>query len=155
MCRATFEPKDILQASDLDLPPAGSSSPAASHDDDATSPPSPHEPPAKIRALIHALQAEWAADPSQKAVVFSQFTSMLNVTGAALEAAFGARCCARLDGSMTPDQRAAQIARFGADSPASPRVLLCSLKASSTGINLCRANLVFLLDVWYALHPKP
>jgi SNF2 family DNA or RNA helicase len=145
MCRANFAPNDILQASDLNIV-CDSSSPAPSQQDDARASHPVHS--AKIRALIHALQTEWASDSSQKAVVFSQFTSMLDLTAAALEAAFGPQCCARLVGSMTPDQRAAQISRFSVDSPTSPRILLCSLKASSTGINLCRANLVFLLDVW-------
>ena len=43
-----------------------------------------------------------------------------------------------------------QLARFSVeDGTQGPRVLLVSLKAGGTGINLTRANLVFLLDLWW------
>ena len=66
-------------------------------------------PAPKITALVAALQEEWARDASQKAVIFSQFTGMLDLVQDSLKATFGHQICARLDGSMPPDKRAAEV----------------------------------------------
>jgi hypothetical protein len=66
-------------------------------------------PAPKITALVAALQEEWARDASQKAVIFSQFTCMLDLVQDSLKATFGPQICARLDGSMPPDKRAAEV----------------------------------------------
>ena len=145
MCRGEFGNEDVLSLKNIKA--ASCAKPAAS---EKISEPRPdHLRSPKLRALVHALQEEWASDPKQKVVVFSQFTSMLNLTREVLKDEFGPLCCARLDGSMPPDQRAAQISSFSDDSPGAPRILLCSLKAAGTGINLCCANLVFMMDIWW------
>lgn len=95
----------------------------------------------KIERLLGALE-EAAAD-GHKALVFSQWTSLLDLVEPHLEAA-GVRF-ARLDGS-TKD-RGAVVARF--QDPSGPPVLLASLKAGGTGLNLTAADHVFLLDPWW------
>ncbi len=95
----------------------------------------------KIARLLGAL--EDAAADGHKALVFSQWTSLLDLVEPHLRAegiAF-----ARLDGS-TKD-RAGVVASF--QDPAGPPVMLVSLKAGGTGLNLTAADHVFLLDPWW------
>ena len=96
---------------------------------------------AKLDALIPELCA--LRDNGQKALVFSQFRTLLEIARPQLEAE-GVRC-AQLDGSTR--DREAVVARFQED-PAC-NVLLVSLKAGGVGINLTAAEYVFLLDPWW------
>lgn len=95
----------------------------------------------KIEALLGAL--EDAAADGHKALVFSQWTSLLDLIEPHLESA-GVRFT-RLDGS-TKD-RGAVVDTF--QDPSGPPVLLASLKAGGTGLNLTAADHVFLLDPWW------
>jgi SNF2 family DNA or RNA helicase len=95
----------------------------------------------KVKALVDALTS--AVDNGHKALVFSQWTSLLDRVEPALEAAGIA--FDRLDGS-TKD-RGAVTERFSSSSGAP--VLLMSLKAGGTGLNLTAADHVFLLDPWW------
>jgi SNF2 family DNA or RNA helicase len=78
-----------------------------------------------------------------KALVFSQWTSFLDRIEPHLVAA--SIPFLRLDGS-TRDRRAVVD---GFQAPEGPPVLLASLKAGGTGLNLTAADHVFLLDPWY------
>jgi superfamily II DNA or RNA helicase len=96
---------------------------------------------AKLEALLPELAS--LVESGQKALVFSQFRSLLDLTRPALEAVgIG---CAQLDG--TTRDREAVVARFQ-DDP-SCGVLLVSLKAGGVGLNLTAAEYVFLLDPWW------
>lgn len=100
----------------------------------------------KIRALlldVKSIQEEVVPqDDPTKIVVFSQFTSFLDLIGLALrdsEIPF-----ARLDGSMSRDERSAQLSNFKDD--VALRVILVSTRAGGVGLNLTMANKVFLMD---------
>ncbi len=95
----------------------------------------------KVDALMEALTA--AAADGHKALVFSQWTSFLDRVEPALEAA--GLPFTRLDGS-TKD-RAGVVAAF--QDAGGPPVMLVSLKAGGTGLNLTAADHVFLLDPWW------
>jgi superfamily II DNA or RNA helicase len=95
----------------------------------------------KITALLDALGT--AAADGHRALVFSQWTSLLDLIEPELKAANLAY--ERLDGS-TPD-RAAVTERFQA--PDGPPVMLISLKAGGLGLNLTAADHVFLVDPWW------
>ncbi|MBX3231770.1 MAG: DEAD/DEAH box helicase [Labilithrix sp.] len=95
----------------------------------------------KVEALLGAL--EDAAAGGHKALVFSQWTSLLDLVEPHLRAA-GIRFT-RLDGS-TKD-RGAVVDAF--QDPSGPPVLIASLKAGGTGLNLTAADHVFLLDPWW------
>uniref|UniRef100_A0A7S4NNU7 RING-type domain-containing protein n=2 Tax=Guillardia theta TaxID=55529 RepID=A0A7S4NNU7_GUITH len=99
----------------------------------------------KVQVVLQELNKEWEADPSQKAVIFSQFTGMLSHAQEVL-AQNGIQCL-RIDGSLSLDKRTEVLRQFDRDD--ARRVLLVSLKAGGTGINLVRANLVFMLDQWW------
>jgi SNF2 family DNA or RNA helicase len=95
----------------------------------------------KVDALVSAL-ADAAAD-GHKALVFSQWTSFLDLIEPHLEQAGIA--FTRLDGSTR--DRAAVTESF--QSPDGPPVLLISLKAGGSGLNLTAADHVFLCDPWW------
>ena len=82
-----------------------------------------------------------AADPGSKAIVFSQFTSMLDLCYFRLEQC-GVRCV-RLQGSMSLAQRDAAIERFSSDPGV--KVFLMSLKAGGVALNLTAASHCFLM----------
>ncbi len=99
------------------------------------------EPSAKLELLLPQLQDVIAE--GHKALVFSQFTSLLSIVrdrldrqGAAYE---------YLDG-RTRD-RGSRVDRFQNDPQC--RLFLISLKAGGLGLNLTAAEYVFLLDPWW------
>lgn len=95
----------------------------------------------KVQTLVESLQT--AASDGHRALVFSQWTTLLDLIEPELTAAglsFG-----RLDGS-TPN-RGEVTSRFQADD--GPTVLLMSLKAGGTGLTLTAADHVFLVDPWW------
>jgi len=95
----------------------------------------------KVRTLVDTLTS--AAEDGHKALVFSQWTSLLDLIEPELKAAgLGFE---RLDGSTA--DRAGVTARFEADD--GPPVMLISLKAGGTGLNLTSADHVFLVDPWW------
>jgi SNF2 family DNA or RNA helicase len=95
----------------------------------------------KLRTLMEALDNVVAE--GHKAIVFSQWTSLLDLTEPAIERArIG---FSRLDGSTR--DRAAVVREF--QDASGPPVMLVSLKAGGTGLNLTAADHVFLLDPWW------
>ncbi len=95
----------------------------------------------KVEALRDAL--EDAAADGHKALVFSQWTSLLDRIEPALDEA--GIPFTRLDGSTR--DRAGVVSEF--QSEGGPPVLLASLKAGGTGLNLTAADHVFLMDPWW------
>jgi SNF2 family DNA or RNA helicase len=95
----------------------------------------------KVQTLVEALST--AVSEGHKALVFSQWTSLLDLLEPHLKAsgiAFD-----RLDGTTT--NRGEITSRFQA--PEGAPVLLMSLKAGGTGLNLTAADHVFLMDPWW------
>ncbi len=102
-----------------------------------------HDAPtsAKTEVLLDAL--ETTAAEGHKSLVFSQWTSMLDLLEPRLaERGYGT---VRLDGSTR--DRAAVVDRFQHDPGVS--IFLVSLKAGGTGLNLTAADHVFLFDPWW------
>lgn len=127
---------------------------------------------AKIHALINGLSR---VPPGTKSVVFSQFTSFLDLIGPQLSKVGITHL--RLDGSMPQKARAAVLAQFtkteeytdeiidtedetpslagpsaskSRNSEPTPRVLLISLRAGGVGLNLTVASNVFVMDPWWS-----
>ncbi len=99
---------------------------------------------AKLAALLELLDE--ATDDGHRVLVFSQFTSLLALVRAELDARQMGYCY--LDGTMPTRTRQAEVDRFnagGADLP----VFLLSLKAGGTGLNLASADTVIHLDPWW------
>ncbi|CAJ1964574.1 unnamed protein product [Cylindrotheca closterium] len=99
--------------------------------------------PPKIRALLQTIGS--TVKPDEKAVIFSQFTSYLDIIGSAMKDA--GHEFVRIDGSVPSSKRIERISQFTQDG--GPRFILCSLLASGVGINLSRGNHAFLMDCWW------
>eukprot|EP00884_Botryococcus_braunii_P002146 jgi/Botrbrau1/11932/Bobra.341_1s0001.2 len=99
----------------------------------------------KIEALREELHHMFARDPAAKAIVFSQFTSMLDLIYFRLTQ-LGIKCV-RLEGSMSMDQRDSVIDAFSND--ATVKVFLMSLKAGGVALNLTAASHIMLMDPWW------
>ena len=83
--------------------------------------------------------------PAEKAIVFSQWTAMLDLLEPCLRAAnIHFR---RLDGTMSLAARERALSEFEAKPDVT--VILMSLKAAGLGVNLTCANHVLLSDVWW------
>jgi SNF2 family DNA or RNA helicase len=96
---------------------------------------------AKVDLLLEKLD-EAVAD-GHKALVFSQWTSLLDLLERPLNDAL--LPFTRLDGSTA--DRGAVVNEF--QNPDGPPIMLVSLKAGGTGLNLTAADHVFLLDPWW------
>jgi SNF2 family DNA or RNA helicase len=95
----------------------------------------------KVELLMESLDE--VIDNDHKSLVFSQWTSMLNLVEPHLKSrGIG---YVRLDGT-TRDRRKV-VSTFQSDD--GPPVFLISLKAGGTGLNLTEADHVFLLDPWW------
>ncbi|KAI9764106.1 MAG: DNA helicase rad5 [Candelina submexicana] len=101
---------------------------------------------AKISALITHLKRLRRETPSLKSVVFSQFTSFLDLIEPAL--ARDNIPFLRMDGSIAQKQRAAVLAEFASHKRG--MVLLLSLRAGGVGLNLTQAKRVFMMDPWWS-----
>ncbi|CAI7593501.1 unnamed protein product [Penicillium glandicola] len=138
----------------------------------------PLSPSAHTSAKIHALITHLGRlPPNTKSVVFSQFTSFLDLIGPQLSRVGISHL--RLDGSMPQKARAAVLAEFtkaesftdddivdmeddtlgeiwpaktSAPTPSAPAptVLLISLRAGGVGLNLTTASNVFVMDPWWS-----
>ena len=100
----------------------------------------------KLDALIRHLRLLRDQEPLTKSVVFSQFTSFLDI----VERTFKREKIhfLRLDGTTSQPQRAAVLEKFS--SHKGRLVLLISLKAGGVGLNLVAASRVFMLDPWWS-----
>ncbi|KAL9003842.1 MAG: hypothetical protein Q9188_003303 [Gyalolechia gomerana] len=101
---------------------------------------------AKIAALITHLKRIRTSSPTTKSVVFSQFTSFLDLISPALTRAHIPFL--RFDGTMNQKVRVSTINAFTESSKG--MVLLLSLRAGGVGLNLTAAKRVFMMDPWWS-----
>ncbi|KAJ4293915.1 hypothetical protein N0V88_005429 [Collariella sp. IMI 366227] len=131
--------------SDLPSPPARPQTPPK---------PNPHTTPtpttstgimlsSKIRELLSILRKE---APHHKFIVFSQFTSMLDLVEPFLRTQPGLKSV-RYDGKMANDAREAALHSLRTDPHT--RILLCSLKCGSLGLNLTAATRVVIVEPFW------
>ncbi|GAB7358087.1 hypothetical protein MBLNU230_g0248t1 [Neophaeotheca triangularis] len=101
---------------------------------------------AKITTLLRQLKALRKTHPNMKSVIFSQFTSFLDLLSPSLDTARIRYL--RFDGTMSQKQRA-QILKIFAEEPRFC-VLLLSLRAGGVGLNLTCASRVWMMDPWWS-----
>jgi superfamily II DNA or RNA helicase len=99
-------------------------------------------PSSKLAALLDLVEELRASH--HRALVFSQFTSHLELVRAALEER--GVTCAYLDGSTPAAERERRVASFQAGEA---DLFLISLRAGGTGLNLTAADYVVHLDPWW------
>jgi SNF2 family DNA or RNA helicase len=105
------------------------------------------EAPAQWSAKLAAFREllDEIVDEGHRVLVFSQFTSLLALLRAELDAS--EIPYAYLDGGMAPKARQAQVDRFQGNE--SVPVFFLSLKAGGTGLNLTGADTVIHFDPWW------
>eukprot|EP00250_Pteridium_aquilinum_P018413 c24079_g1_i1 orf=750-3974(-) len=120
------------------------------------------ESSSKIKAVIKTLRAlppsvgistsaerfessDSAGGRTEKAIVFSQWTSMLDLLEISLKNE--GFCYRRLDGTMSIQARDRALSDF--KQLPDVTVIIMSLKAASLGLNMVAASHVLLIDVWW------
>lgn len=96
----------------------------------------------KIELLVHELHKLRSDNAMHKSIIFSQFTTMLQLIEWRLRRA--GITTVMLDGSMTPAQRQASIEHFMNNIDV--ECFLVSLKAGGVALNLTEASRVFIID---------
>ncbi|XP_062188258.1 ATP-dependent helicase rhp16-like [Phragmites australis] len=99
----------------------------------------------KIDALREEVRNMIEHDGSAKGIVFSQFTSFLDLIQFSLEKS-GIKCV-QLNGAMNIAEKGRAIDTFTDDPDC--RIFLMSLKAGGVALNLTVASHVFLMDPWW------
>lgn len=101
----------------------------------------------KMKELLKLLHTDMAE--GHRAVVFSQWTSFLELIERALDTARIQH--RRFDGSLSLEERAHRVAWLSepAVTGNGARVLLAGLKSGGTGLNLVAASRLYLLDLWW------
>ncbi|KZT22942.1 hypothetical protein NEOLEDRAFT_1157534 [Neolentinus lepideus HHB14362 ss-1] len=101
---------------------------------------------AKIRKIVELLhEIDERSEGQEKTIIFSQFTSMLDLIEPFLKAQNFQ--FVRYDGSMAKDKRDAALEKLKTDKNIS--IILISFKAGSTGLNLTSCNNVIMTDLWW------
>jgi len=99
-------------------------------------------PSAKLEELIREIEENTG---HHKALVFSQFTSMLALIREALEEK--GIPYLYLDGSVAAEERKRAVVQFQEEEDT--RIFLISLKAGGVGLTLTAADYVYLVDPWW------
>lgn len=99
----------------------------------------------KIEMLVYDLWKLRSKKQTVKSIIFSQFTSMLQLIEWRLRRA--GFTTVMLDGSMTPAQRQKSIDYFMTNPEC--EIFLISLKAGGVALNLVEASRVFIVDPWW------
>lgn len=100
----------------------------------------------KLDALVADLARLRQEDPNLKGVIFSQFTSFLDLVEVVLKR--NHHPFLRLDGTTPQKERESILRTFA--STQGHMLMLVSLRAGGVGLNLTSANHCWLLDVWWA-----
>ncbi|KAK5108433.1 hypothetical protein LTR62_008320 [Meristemomyces frigidus] len=139
-CRPALKEEECTSEDDSTDDSDSSSSPAPTSSRRHTK--TEHKPSSKIRRLLRILHVEC---PDHKVIVFSQFTTMLDLIEPHLRNA--GLLHVRYDGSMRNDAREASLHALRTDKKC--RVLLCSLKCGSLGLNLTAASRVVIVEPFW------
>ncbi|PSN71662.1 hypothetical protein BS50DRAFT_569313 [Corynespora cassiicola Philippines] len=103
------------------------------------------EPSAKIERTVELLTEIRDNDPTEKTLIFSQFTSLLDLLEIPLrKKKFKYQ---RYDGSMRMNDRVDAVDKFMEE--ATENIILISLKAGNSGLNLSKASRVIMMDPFW------
>ena len=100
---------------------------------------------AKVSKCVEIVEEIQRKDPTEKTIVFSQFTSLLDLLEIPIsKAGFSYR---RYDGGMSASKRNQALIDFQDDD--NIKILLVSLKAGNSGLNLVAASQVIIFGMYY------
>lgn len=108
--------------------------------------------PAKVEALIKHLKVLRDTALGEQVVIFSQFSSYLDVLENELNETFASNEVKiyKFDGRLNLKERATVLEEFGVKSLSKQKILLLSLKAGGVGLNLTCASYAFMMDPWWS-----
>ncbi|CAB4257109.1 similar to Saccharomyces cerevisiae YLR032W RAD5 DNA helicase proposed to promote replication fork regression during postreplication repair by template switching [Maudiozyma barnettii] len=106
----------------------------------------------KIVALANHLQQLQDSSPSEQVVVFSQFSSYLDILDNELGEIFSSKSTKiyKFDGRLSLKDRSSVLKDFQIKIPGVQKILLLSLKAGGVGLNLTSASYAFMMDPWWS-----
>ncbi|KAH9586125.1 zinc finger protein [Trypanosoma melophagium] len=99
----------------------------------------------KLQMILDCINTMKTEHPNDKMIIFSHFTSFMDVISVALDKADIPHL--RLDGTMSLSNRNIVIRRFQTNEDV--RVVLASKTATGVGLNLTAANHVLVVDPWW------
>ncbi|KAK6197099.1 ATPase/DNA helicase [Scheffersomyces amazonensis] len=113
----------------------------------------PDKTSSKIQALFNHLRILRDQSPGQKVIVFSQFSSYLDIIENELKLQLGEAefFILKFDGRLSMNERERVLQKFN-DNSTYPRttILLLSLKAGGVGLNLTQASRAYMMDPWWS-----
>lgn len=104
-------------------------------------------PSTKMNRLLKRLAEIRAEDPLTKTLVFSQFTSMLDLMEEPLKA--NGFCFSRYNGKIVVRTEINESAASKFKKDKKNNVMLMSLRCGSLGLNITEASRVIFLDIWW------
>lgn len=111
----------------------------------------PDKTSTKIEALISHLRRLHEQSPGEQVVVFSQFSSFLDLIESELKTQDDVFNVFKFDGRLNLAERERILAQFEKERTDDKLViLLLSLKAGGVGLNLTCANRAFMMDPWWS-----
>nr|CCC53389.1 putative DNA repair protein, fragment [Trypanosoma vivax Y486] len=99
----------------------------------------------KLKMILNCIQTMKVEYPNDKMIIFSHFTSFMDVISVALDNACIPHL--RLDGTMSLSSRNIVIQHFQTSDDV--RIILASKTATGIGLNLTAANHVLVVDPWW------
>ncbi|QLL30525.1 hypothetical protein HG536_0A03430 [Torulaspora globosa] len=108
--------------------------------------------PAKILALLKHLKLLQDTAAGEQVVVFSQFSSYLDILERELSNAFPPNVAKiyKFDGRLNLKERSSVLQEFSVKDLSRQKILLLSLKAGGVGLNLTCASHAFMMDPWWS-----
>lgn len=108
--------------------------------------------PAKIHSLVKHLRQLQDKSAGEQIVVFSQFSSYLDVLERELTEVFSKDVSQiyKFDGRLNLKERSGILRDFSVKDLSKQKILLLSLKAGGVGLNLTCASYAFMMDPWWS-----
>jgi transcription termination factor 2 len=101
----------------------------------------------KVKTMIDTMDKKIYDDPSKSIIVFSQFTSYLDILENVIQKIMPGIEVMKFTGTMNNDERNEVIKYFTTSTH--PRILLISLLAGGCGLNLLPCSTIFLSEPYY------
>lgn len=105
------------------------------------------KPSSKIEYIVEHIKKTFKNDPSSKFVIFSQWTSYLDLIHYFLLQHFEDFEISRFDGNMNFNERTKSIENFKNNQ--NNRIFISSLQTGGIGLHLVGANEMIIADPWY------
>lgn len=108
--------------------------------------------PAKLAALVDNLQQLEDSSSGEQVIVFSQFSSYLDILEKGLREAFPSDKAEiyKFDGRLSLKERSTVLKEFQEKDLSKQKILLLSLKAGGVGLNLTCASYAYMMDPWWS-----